>query len=204
MRRHEQRNAALAQLEEQIPEFAPCDWIDPRRRLVEKNDLRFVEQRAGQRQPLFPTAGEGRGELVEVLLQAAEVDQRRDPPFAVRSLELVGAPVEFEILSYREIFIQGERLRHVTDGAAHLIAFTLDVEAGDRSTARGRLGEPAEHLDRRRLAAPVRTEESVYFPARDLQREIVHRDSRAEAFGEVASLDRGFVQGRATSTVVPP
>jgi hypothetical protein len=53
MRRHQHRDAALGQAADTRPEFASHERIDARRRLVEEQDLRFVQQRASQRQPLL-------------------------------------------------------------------------------------------------------------------------------------------------------
>src|SRR5882724_1312681 len=56
MRRNEQRYARPRKLKEQVPQLAPCNGIDASRGLIEKYDLRFVDKRARQGQPLFPSA----------------------------------------------------------------------------------------------------------------------------------------------------
>ena len=54
----QKKHAARGKLEKQIPQLPPRDRIDAGGRLVEKNDLRFMNQRARQRQPLLPSAGQ--------------------------------------------------------------------------------------------------------------------------------------------------
>ena len=68
--RDEQRHPAGGKLEEQIPQLPAGDGVDARGGLVEKQQLRLVDQRAGQREPLLPSAGERAGELVEAVAQS--------------------------------------------------------------------------------------------------------------------------------------
>ena len=58
VRGHEKRHALPRQLKQQIPQRPPRYRIDARRRLVQKHHLRRMNDRAGQRQPLLPSAGE--------------------------------------------------------------------------------------------------------------------------------------------------
>ena len=53
---HEEGLALAGQIEEQVPQRAAGDGVDARGRLVQEEDLRLVEQRAGQRQALLPTS----------------------------------------------------------------------------------------------------------------------------------------------------
>ena len=49
---------------DQVPELAAGLRVDARRRLVEQQQLRPVQDAGGERQPLLPAAGELPGELV--------------------------------------------------------------------------------------------------------------------------------------------
>jgi hypothetical protein len=55
-RAHEDRDALLQELGEQLPELAPRHRIDTRRRLVEQDHARLVDQRAGERELLLHAA----------------------------------------------------------------------------------------------------------------------------------------------------
>ncbi len=63
MRGDEDGQAAGGKLMDLIPEFAARLGVNTRRRLIEQEQLRFVDQARGQREPLFPAAGKRAGEL---------------------------------------------------------------------------------------------------------------------------------------------
>ena len=50
-----------------LPELAPADRVDAGRGLVEEQQRRLVDGRAGQGQPLLPAARQGPGELLAAL-----------------------------------------------------------------------------------------------------------------------------------------
>ena len=58
MSRDEDGDAASRQLLDKAPELAAGNRIDASCRLVQKDDSRLVENRAAERQPLSPSAGE--------------------------------------------------------------------------------------------------------------------------------------------------
>src|SRR4051794_22157015 len=67
MRRHEHGDASAGKFEEQIPNLSTCTRIDSGRRFVEKDYFGLVNQRAGQREALLPTAAEVSGELIQTI-----------------------------------------------------------------------------------------------------------------------------------------
>ena len=58
MRRDEHGQTAGGELVDFVPEFAARLRVNARRRLVEQQQLRLVNQARGQREPLFPAAGQ--------------------------------------------------------------------------------------------------------------------------------------------------
>ena len=52
MRAEENRPALIAQLQDQLPNVTPAQRIEPGHRLVEEDDLRIVEQRLRDADPL--------------------------------------------------------------------------------------------------------------------------------------------------------
>src|SRR5215216_1669501 len=69
MSRHEQRHAFTSELEKQIPQLAPGDWIDAGGRLIKEQNARFVHERTSHGQTLTPSTGELRSAPVDVRLQ---------------------------------------------------------------------------------------------------------------------------------------
>src|SRR5581483_1830304 len=109
-----------------VPEGAARAWIDARGGLVEQQQLRLVQRRAGQRQPLLPAAGEGAGQLVAAVLQPQRLDRSLDALAA--AVERVDAGDEGEVLLDRQVLVEREALGHVAGAALDLVGLAADVE----------------------------------------------------------------------------
>ena len=70
VRRDEHGRALGGDAVDLLPEVAPAHRIDARGRLVEEQQRRLVDRRAGERDALLPAAGERAGELVAALARA--------------------------------------------------------------------------------------------------------------------------------------
>ncbi len=93
--------------------------------------------------------------------------------------------IEIQILLHRQESVERELLRHVADLLFGLARRAAQVLSRDARLARGRLQQPAQHLERRRLAGPVRSEQPEDLAFADVKRHIVGRDEIAEALGQV-------------------
>ena len=186
---------------DQPPELAARQRIDAAGRLVEKEDRRLVEDRAAEREPLPPAAGEIARERVLAAAQAGHLDHERAPRFEPRAAQPVDAAEEADVLIDGEQLVEREPLRHVAD--APLDAFRI----GGRRRCRRRCAVPdvgsqqaAEHADRRRLAGAVAAEEAEDLAAsrRRTTRRRRRRTRRIGASG--ASLSMAFERGRLAGT----
>ena len=81
VRRDEDRDARLRERVDEPPELAARQRIDAAGRLVEEEDRRLVEDRAAEREPLPPAAGEIARERVLAALQPA-ISSTNAPPLA--------------------------------------------------------------------------------------------------------------------------
>src|ERR1044071_4698923 len=75
MRRDEQRHALRGELEKQVPQFAPCDWIDSGSGFVQEQNGWFVHQCASHREALPPTTRKFGGASLQVRFQMSYIDQ---------------------------------------------------------------------------------------------------------------------------------
>src|SRR5262249_4390872 len=82
-------------------------------------------------------------------------------------------------------------LRHVADLALDLVGLLDHVEAEAGAAAVAGRQQPAEHADRRRLAAAVRSEEAVDLALLHAQREVLDDVLFAEVLVQAANVDRG-------------
>src|SRR5581483_3121476 len=101
----------------------------------------------------------------------------------------VDAGDEIEVLLDREVLVETEALRHVADAPLDLARLAQDVEAEARAAARVGIQQSAEHADRRRLAAAVRSEKAADAAACHREIDAVDRADRAEALREPAHVD---------------
>ena len=79
VRRHEHGRAAVRQVVDQPPELAARHRIDAAGRLVEKDDRRLVQQRAAERQPLPPAAGQVARELALASAESGHLEHELPP-----------------------------------------------------------------------------------------------------------------------------
>jgi hypothetical protein len=68
--------------------------------------------------------------------------------------------VQAQVLLGGQVAVERRVLEDQADVAPHLVAFCVDVVAGDRGRAAARAHERAQHVDRRRLAGAVGAEEA--------------------------------------------
>ena len=134
--RDQDGHALVAQAIEDAPEIAARHRIDAGRRLVEQQDLRRVNQRAGEAELLLHAARELAGEPL------AERRSCPKPPAAAprvrraargRHLEQIG--VEADVLVDGQIFVEAEPLRHVADVRLDALRVGDDVDAVDDDAA---------------------------------------------------------------------
>ena len=79
VRRHQDRDAAVRELEELLPEIAARLGIHGARGLVEEQELGLVDDGAGEREPLLLPAAHRAGELPLPVGEIVLRDQRRRP-----------------------------------------------------------------------------------------------------------------------------
>ena len=136
---------------------------------------------------MFPAARQFAGELILAAGQAKPLDggARR----CSRLRDAVDAADELEILAHRQVLIQAEALRHVSDLQLDLVGLGADVVAKAGAGAFIRRQQPAQHADGGRLAGAVRAEEAVDRAALDLHREVTHHRAAIEFFRQALHVD---------------
>ena len=189
VRADEHRDAARGEAVQLVPEVAPGLRIDAGGRLVEQQQLRLVQQAGGEREALLPAAGELAGELLRAIGETELREGRFDagPDIVHR----VHPRDEAQVLADRQVLPQREALRHVADVALDRLGLAQDVEAETGALAAVGREQPAQHPDRRGLAAAVRPEEAEDLAAAHRQREILDDVMAAEALVQAAHVDDG-------------
>ena len=212
MRGDEDRHGVLArQFDQEPPEFIARDGVDARCRLVEDQQVRLVDDRHREREPLADAEREVRGETVDVLGQIAAVDQFRDPPLGLRRRQMKQPRMQHQVLPHGELAIQREGLRHVADAAARFMIAGLHRAAENQRLAGARGQQPGQHLHRRGLAAAIRSDEAEDLAFADLEVHAVDGGEVGEPAGLVArdddrlltAIELGFLRHVGGATIRP-
>ena len=155
--------------------------VEARGRLVDQQQLRVLDQGAGDADALALAAGEAVGALVDVLGEADPVEQAQrlgDVVLGVHAQDAaqragVAEPAGQHVVHHREPLDQVELLEDHADVAAlqpHLGIGELEqVDAVEHDLAAGRLDQPVDAADQRRLAGAARADdgEEVIGPERE-------------------------------------
>src|SRR5690606_11795392 len=115
---------------------------------------------------------------------------------------------EGEVLLDRQVFVEGKALGHVADLALDRAPLRQDVMAEHPALSRVGGEQAAHHADRRRLARPVRAEESGDLALRDRERHVIDGAPAVEALHQPPDRDGGLRRhppepGSETSTICP-
>src|SRR5205807_3050327 len=112
---HEHGHARRGQLIDEVPELPARQRIDAARWLVEEDDRRLVQDRAAEREPLPPAAGQLARAEVLAALESGHLDREPAARLETRAVEPVDAAEEPDVLIDREALVQRKALRHVAD-----------------------------------------------------------------------------------------
>src|SRR5256712_2777060 len=202
MGRDDDRGALGRELADRAPEVAPGRGVDARRRLVEEQHHRPVQQRAAEREPLLPAARELAPELVQSPVQFEKRDHLGTTGGPCGLRQAVDPTVEVEVLGYGEAFVQPELLGHIAHALLDLFGRNRHVDPRHQSGSRGRLEQPAQHADRRRLARAVRSQQPEYLARLDAEGVLAYGDERAEPARQIPGLDGGLTHGNSGISIV--
>ena len=158
-----------------------------------------MQQARGERKALLPSARQCAGELRAPRRETQSLERGLDRVLAI--VNGVHASDKVQVFFDRQIFVQAEALRHVTDLALDLRCFGPDVVAEACSLARVGCQQPAQHSNRRRLAASVRSQKAENLAAVDTDCEIVDDCAIVKALGETMYVDGGFRHLRSTAVL---
>ena len=191
MRAHQNRDAARSQRVQLVPEIAPRLGIHTRRRLVEQQQLRIVQQARSKSESLLPSARQSARELVRAIHETELFELALDSLVAIP--HAVHAGDEAQVLADGEVDPEREGLRHVAHVPLDLLGLAQDVVAQAGALPAVGREQPADHPDGGRLAAAVGSEKTEDLPAPNGEREILHGVVLAEVLVDAAHVDDDVV-----------
>ena len=188
----------LADRADEAPQVAARLRIEPGRRLVEEEDARVVDERRGDAEALLLAAGKRPHLALRLLGQVDEVQQRHRVDVA-----LVEPAEEVQQLDEGQLVEEGRRLELDADAPLHLARVGLHVDAVDDGLAAIDRAHPLDHLEGRRLARAVRSEDPEDLALGDLEADAVDRRQAAVLLAQVGDGDDRCAERRGRSAGVP-
>src|SRR6266511_4377608 len=170
-RRDDGCQATLFQPAEQVPELAARYGVDAGRRLVEKEDVGPMDERAAEGELLLHAAGERCGPPVLEWFELA-VD-RLDLFVLALDRRAEHRRKERQVLLDAEIRIQREASGHVAHALAQHTVVAHDVEIEDRRATRIGDEQRHEYPKERRLAGAVGPDEAEELTLLNGERHVV-------------------------------
>ena len=191
VRGEHQRDAALLEPEQPVPQHVPGLRVEAGGRLVEQHEVGLVDQRAGDREPPLHAAGQ-RLDLVVARGRSSctksSSSSARARITALRQAEV--AAVDEQVLPDGELEVEGVLLRDDAEPAADRRAVGGRVQAEDAQLAGGGRGDAADHPHGRGLARAVGAEEAERLARRDVDVDAVDRGEVAEPLDQPAGADQ--------------
>ena len=186
----EDRDAlAAGEVDQELPELVAGDGVDPGGGLIEQEHVGLVQNGDGQGQPLLEPQGKLLRGGFEIGAEAEPIDEFVDPGAGTVAGKVEDTGVELEVLTDRELAVEGEGLRHVADALARGQVVGVHGITEELGLALGGGEEPGQHLHRGRLSAAVGAEETEDLAAADGEVDAVHGGEGAKPLGEVGGLD---------------
>ena len=187
MRGDEKRQSLRGELMNFFPKIAARFWIDTGSRFVEQQQFRPMNQTSCERKTLLPTARKMASKLFLSFREAEFFDALTHGLHAI--FHAVHSRDEIKIFFNAQVLPKTESLGHVTDFALDRFAFGNHIVT--EHLAASVIGEEqsAKHSQECRLAAAVRSEESVNLAGAHRKIDMIDRGKFAETFRHSVDLD---------------
>ena len=131
LRRQQERRALPHLVADDVPHAQAAARVEAGGRLVEEQQLRAADERAGEVEPPPHAAGVRLGDPVGGVLQAEALEHVVRPPPRLRPVEPVEPAEHPQVLAAGEVLVDGGVLPREADDATHGLRVAQHVDAGD-------------------------------------------------------------------------
>ena len=178
-----------AQLAKELAQLDPGARVQPGGGLVEQQDLRIVDERVGEAQPLLHAARQRLDVVVALVAEVDELEQVGDHPPPPRRPDAVAAREEVQVFPHLHVVVDAERVRHEPEDAPDLVRVPGDGHAGDLGLARRRQQQRRQDPQRRRLAGAVGPDETEDLALLHRQVDAGHGERAVVALDQALGAD---------------
>ena len=186
-----------------LPELLAGDGIDAVGRFVEDQELRLMDEDAGEAELLLHPAGEVSRRPVREGQQVGEAEVEGLPRLSLRASDPEDVHEKIDVLLDRQVLIEAETLGHVADEGLDLRLFGHDIQTADPDPARGGFEHRCRHPEQGGFSRPVGADEAEDRPRFDRERDVADRLCRAEAAGDPFDAEERLLRDRRTPVPSP-
>ena len=171
---HNQHDATVrSQQREPVHESRYCRFVESRKRFVEQNQPRRVQQRTLKRQPLSHPSGEPLDHIVGTIAERRRLQRRLDP--GVDLIESVHPSKERQILTRGEFRIELQLVRQESYLGPEPRTCPASGPLAVTHLARRRFGQRAEHAQESGLSGTIGAHEPNDLTATAAERHVPKR-----------------------------
>ena len=167
----EHGHAAPGELLHHAPELPPGLRVHAHARLVQKEQARRAQKRAGDAELLLHAAGKPPGQPLREGGERREGKQAAEKPLARLPFHTAQAGIETQVGHDRQVLVKAETLRHIADAVGLAPQKLGHREAEDAQGAARGVEKPGEQAHERGLARGVRPHEPGDAPGGDAGRD---------------------------------
>src|SRR5688572_9568424 len=201
MRGQEDSHAfGLVQMLDVCPQLIAALRIESERRLVEKQDLRRMQQAARDLETPLHSTRKGLHVRVLPFPQLEQLEQQLNAFSADATRHVIQHAVQLHVLVGRQLAVEARVLKHYAERAPRFELIGDRVQPVEPHRPARRPLERGEHLDRRRLARAVRAEEREDLTLCDVERYTVNGFHLAECLDQVFDVNHVFFPAVTNST----
>ncbi len=180
VRGEDERDAALLEVEQAVPDDVPCLRVEPGGGLVEYQDVRVVDEAPGDREAALHAAGQRLYLVIGPLGELHEVEQLGGALVDQLARQAEVAAVDEQVLPDRQLVVQRVFLRHDAESRPdrNPVAHRIAAQNGKLTICRRR--NTAEHAHGGGFPGPVRAKEAERLTTEKIKVDPVHSGEAAE------------------------
>ena len=191
MRGQQHRGAVGAERADARPQRMAHRRVEPRRRLVEDQQLRPVDQRRRHGEATPEAARQPLCQHIGVASQIEEVEQLLDPRLERGATHCMEAAEHAEVLARRQRLDHDAVLQRHAESAPNGAGLASDVHAEHPDRTGIRPGDAVDHTQRRRLARAIGPEKPKALALRHVEIKIGNHRAAAKPLDHATRLDDG-------------
>src|SRR3954469_25508184 len=171
------------------PQLITALRVESKRGLVEKQDLRGVQEPPRNLESPFHPAGKRFHEPLAAIPQLKQFQQAFDALDSRSPRNVIEHAVQLEVLVGRQVAVEARVLKYDPEPPPHVVWMLTRIDAVERNRPARRRQQRGQHLDGRRLAGAVGPEEREDLPFGNVERDVIDGFHLAERLDQIMNVN---------------